>query len=89
MLSDTPQDLRMFPAVSGLKHADGSAVPSAADGVFTAFKPTVEKVSIAAPTITKVRAAGPARNVSQGGRPAREPTMEEWHQAEVYNLTLT
>ena len=89
MLSNSPQQLRMFPALSSLKHADGSAVPSTIDGVFTAFTPNVENVSLAAPTISHVRAAGPARNVSQGGKQAREPTMEEWAAAAVWNLTLT
>eukprot|EP01043_Picozoa_sp_COSAG02_P033225 COSAG02_NODE_2259_length_9330_cov_25.813455_7_plen_586_part_00 len=89
MLTDSPQKLRMFPPVPGLKHADGSAVPSTTDGVFTAYAPKVAPVAITAPTITHVRKAGPARNVTQGGRAAREPTMGEWREAEVWNLTLT
>lgn len=88
MLSDSAQKLWVFPPVSGLKHADGSAVPSAADGVFTAYTPKVEHVTITAPTVTHLRTAGPARNITQGGRAAREPTMDEWRAAEVWNLTL-
>lgn len=89
MLTDSPHKLRIFPPVSGLNHADGSAVPSAADGVFTAYVPKIEPVAITAPTITHLRKAGPPRNVTQGGRAAREPTMDEWRAAEVWNLTLT
>jgi hypothetical protein len=88
MLTDSPQKIRMFPPVPGLKHLDGSTVPSAADGVFTTYIPKLEPVAITAPTITHLRKAGPARNVTQGGRAAREPTMGEWHAAEVWNISL-
>jgi hypothetical protein len=64
MQSEESSGFSMFPPVSGLKHTDGSAVPSVGDGVLTAYKPTVEKVTIAVPTITHIRKAGPARNVS-------------------------
>lgn len=90
--SSSQQQLRMFPAVGGLRGSDGSAVPSTADGVFTAYTPKVKRVTISAPKITHVKAAGPPRNVSQpGGRhTVREPTMEEWRTgAAIFNLTLT
>lgn len=93
VLSDTAtQDILICPApTGGLKAAGGAAVASKASGVFESYSPPITKVTLAAPTITRIKTAGPPRNVTAvraSNHLAREPTMEEWHAAEVYNITL-
>ena len=86
------QDILICPApAAGLKTAGGAAVASKPDGVFTSYTPTIATVSLTAPTVTKIKTAGPPRNVTAvpaSNHLAREPTMEEWHAAQVYNITL-